>query len=148
MNVRQLAAAAALTLSAVAAHANVVSFYSFTLTNNTDVLVIGSTASTASSIVDFDLVDPVGITPVDIDNLDPTSWTLTFSGLTLGTTYKFRLETTAGLDSVSADAYDLSGPLPTSTSLAVSSVPEPESYALALAGLSVAGLLARRRKAA
>jgi MYXO-CTERM domain-containing protein len=117
----------------------VVTFSQFTLGATSTTLA--AVANGGDGIVDFSLVGalPPGAT------LDPDvgtdSATLTFYNLSAGT-YQLRLETLTGTLS-SAVQVTVGG-----SPLTVTSVPEPESYALALAGLGVVGLLARRRRTA
>jgi PEP-CTERM motif len=135
MNVRQLAAAAALMLGAVAAQAaNTVTFSQFTNPTG-DVLV--SANSAGLGIVSFSLVDPLPSGALVVPSVFPNAASLFFVNLP-GSTYTVRLETLASVP-FTLEATGAAG------ALTMSTVPEPESYALALAGLSVAGLLARRR---
>jgi hypothetical protein len=143
MNIRQIAAAGALMLGAVAANASIATdttFWQFSVgTTPTNVSILAG--SSTGGIVSFS----------SITNLDPgetvtpffpsgNTAKLTFRGLNVGT-YQVKLVTVAGAP------YSV-GAFAGTTPLAVTQVPEPESYALALAGLGVAGLLIRRRQAA
>jgi MYXO-CTERM domain-containing protein len=139
MNFRQLAAAAALMFGAVAAHANVVTFSQFSLLS--PATAVAAVANADDGIVSFSLVGalPLGATLADNPGTDAAS--LTFYNLSAGT-YQLRLETLSGTLS-SAVQVTVGG-----SPISVTAVPEPESYALALAGLGVVGLLARRRRTA
>jgi hypothetical protein len=137
MNVRQLAAVAALMLGAVAAQAaNSVTFSQFT---NPTGNVLVSANSSGGGIVDFTLVDALPSGSFLVPAVFPNTASLFFVGLPSGT-YTLRLESLTGVP-VTLEAVGAAG------ALTLSAVPEPESYALALAGLSVAGLLALRRAA-
>lgn len=135
MNVRQYVTAVAMALGAVAAHANTISFSTFTLTGTTDVSLLATSAT--SAIASFSVLSQ---TPV-LEDDSSTYWSLDFAGLAAGT-YTVKLETFTGAPAVSIAAVDGS-----STPLALTPVPEPESYAMALAGLSIAGLMLHRRRA-
>jgi hypothetical protein len=108
------------------------------------------TTGSGSSIVSFGLVGslPLG---ADLEELPGTSsYALSFYDLAAGA-YTLKLVTTGSDFSVAAGftKYAIDGITPVTTgTVPLTAVPEPEAYALALAGLSVAGLLGLRRRVA
>ncbi len=123
--------------------------FSSTTTSSLDVSNIGS------GMIDPSFHGPYGVA---IDLWDGTSWVNVFTSATyatdtaltdiLGSTISYSAMTAdqLRLRSDSDHSWNFHG-LNGDTTFTVSSVPEPESYALMLAGLGVMGLLARRRTA-
>jgi PEP-CTERM motif len=145
MKFLKMVAAAALAMGAVAANATfalptVVTFSQFSLGADTPTTV-AAVASADDGIVSFSLVTALPSGASVIDDVWPDVASLTFLGLTTGN-YTLRLETLAGAAPVAMQVTVNGAPLN------LTAVPEPETYALALAGLAVAGLMARRGRAA
>lgn len=135
MNVRQFAVAAVLGLGVAAAQANTVTFSTFTIGTAQQVDLL-ATSSLANPIVSFEVLSATPTSFIDL----PTFYSLSFTSLAANT-YTVKL-VTAGSSPISVGA---SGGV--AGSLALTPVPEPESYAMALAGLSIAGLMMHRRRA-
>jgi PEP-CTERM motif len=135
MKLRQLACVAALAVVGAGAQASTTSLYSFTLGAPAPVLITSASAGSGNEIVSFEVISqtPFRETP------DPLAYTLVFKPLAAGT-YQVKLVTTQPLPiSISASV--------NSTPITLSAVPEPEAYAMVMAGLGVAGLVLRRRSA-
>jgi PEP-CTERM motif len=96
-----------------------------------------ATTTDSNPISTFEVV---GWSPVD-DMVLPTFYSLTFNGLSAGS-YTVRLVT------VDATAISIGATTTGNVAVPLSAVPEPEVYGLALAGVSVVGLLAARRRRA
>jgi PEP-CTERM motif len=150
---KKLAVAAALALGAVAANAAapVITYLNFTLTDTTDVIAGVVSAGAGSSIISFEKVGGNGVLGFDFNEYNPNAfeYTLSFYDLAAGS-HQLKL-VTSGPDFSYGATFTQYGPsgLPASSgTLSLSAVPEPEAYALALAGLSVAGLMGLRRRAA
>ncbi len=163
MNVRQIFAASALALAAAAAQASVsvsqVTVFNTTVTtDNAGVAqrsfsvsggnfsfdaVIGDGTGTITS---FTLSDSLGVIAPDIDDdsASPYVYGITFYDLLAG---NYTLTVNAGANTAVSLMATADVELVTNGGSSTA-VPEPEALALALAGVSVVGLLARRRKAA
>jgi PEP-CTERM motif len=138
MMVRKFAAAAVLALGAVAAQATE-TLWTLSLDVAKPVSLLATTAP-GNPITSFEVV---GKTPDDFlfELSSPTLYGLDFNALAAGS-YTVRL-VTAGTNAISVGAATTG-----SAPLLLTAVPEPEAYGLALAGLSVVGALAARRRRA
>jgi PEP-CTERM motif len=136
MKLRQLACVAALAVVGAGAQASTTSLYSFSLGAPTSVVLTAS-AGSGNLIQSFDVL----MTPPTFETQGATSWGLAFVPLGAGM-YTVQLVTT--LSSPVYVAATVNG----TTTVQLSPVPEPESMALALAGLGVAGMVLRRRSLA
>jgi hypothetical protein len=150
MNIRRFAAAAALALGAGASHANTTSLFSFTLTELRDVSI--SVSSPGGTIVSFaplfTLTSPAFMSAPSVT---PSGANLSFFDLGMGT-YQVELVTTMpGSYSIggSSAVFDpVTGGYTSLANVTLTPVPEADPASLALAGVSVLGLIASRRRMA
>lgn len=151
MIVRQIVAAAALALSAVAANAApflitsgstdasgvFTDDYTFTSPGSFSLDALGE--STAGGITSFEMFIKNGPqVTADAFNAGLYSYGLNFNSLSAGT-YTFTVKAAP-----SSTIY-ISGEAGPERFVSSTPVPEPETYAMAIAGLGVLGLMARRR---
>lgn len=151
MIVRQIVAAAALALSAVAAHAapfTIGQGSADSLTGlfsvNYDLTAPGSFSLNAlaeeadDTITSFQVFDGSTEIFADVTNSNSTAYALSFYSLSAGT-YTFKVQAAPSAYVV------ITGSVGPEYTVPSTPVPEPESYALAIAGLGVLGMMARRR---
>jgi PEP-CTERM motif len=135
MKLRQLACLAVLAVVGAGAQASTTSLYSFSLGAPATVVLTASTGQ-GNLIESFELL----ANPTPFSSPGSTSYALGFLPLAAGS-YTAKLVTSQSLPlAVALTAGTVTTQL--------SPVPEPESVALALAGLGVAGLVLRRRSIA
>jgi PEP-CTERM motif len=124
--------------------------FSFTLDNSIGSASFVAKITTGAGNVapaSMKLFDLSGPTPAEVSFTSTTGGTLSlsqsYSGLVFGNNYDLRI-----VAPVSGSLNINSKYVGTNFVSSVSTVPEPESIALVLAGLGVVGMLSRRRKAA
>jgi len=124
------------------AFANANNVFSFTLVETAGPEFVTTFDVTSTLVSLFVPVNVTGVTVLGTSfaqtiNPAPTTGSVTFFGLTAG-------DYTIAYDLTSSTSGLLTGTV--STSMNVTPVPEAETYALALAGLGVVGLVAARRR--
>lgn len=171
MRIKSLVAGAAIVCAAFSAHAGTMGVYlnetepGFWAADFDSDFLSGSLLSPSDTISFDDFLNPLGPGQYDVqltfmeiggagnDPIINEAISLNGQAITMTTSRAFATQVISAPSSPAAFVLNISGTPTTSFagyhgSITVTAVPEPESYAMLLAGLGLMGAVARRRKAA